>query len=54
LVTIRSLSRHEQINDFFSGFSGAIGVWHGCFGSKQTTTKDFFIAGGKMDVRFFL
>ncbi|CAF0852749.1 unnamed protein product [Adineta steineri] len=32
----------------FLGLSVVIGIWHGCFGSKQTTTKDYLIAGGKM------
>lgn len=32
----------------FLGLSGIIGVWHGCFGKKQKTTKDFLVGGGKM------
>jgi hypothetical protein len=39
---------------FWIGLSAAIGAWHGCLGNKQTTTKDFLIAGGKMGVSFFL
>ncbi|CAF1175817.1 unnamed protein product [Rotaria sordida] len=32
----------------FLGLSSIIGIWHGCFGNKQTTTKDFLMAGGNM------
>ena len=32
------------------GLSAVIGIWHGCFGSKQSTAKDFLIAGGQMSV----
>ncbi|CAF3645713.1 unnamed protein product [Rotaria socialis] len=35
---------------FLLGLSAAIGIWHGCFGSKQATTKDFLMAGGEMSI----
>jgi len=30
--------------------SGIIGIWHGYFGNKQKTTKEFLVGGGKMGV----
>ena len=40
----------DRFPRFSAGVSAAIGIWHGCFGNKQSSTKDFLMAGGKMNV----
>lgn len=34
-------------------FSGGIGVYQGCVGSKQKSTQEFLVADGKMKVTLF-
>jgi hypothetical protein len=34
----------------FLVFSGAIGIYQGCIKSKQTSTKEFLVADGRMKV----
>jgi hypothetical protein len=34
----------------YLGFSVGIGIYQGCFRSKQLTTNEFLIADGKMKV----
>ena len=33
--------------------SAGIGIFYGCFGKKNTTTKDMLVAGRKMTVNLF-
>jgi hypothetical protein len=37
-------------NSLFLVFSGAIGIYQGCIKSKQTSTKEFLVADGRMKV----
>jgi uncharacterized membrane protein len=38
------------VNSLFLVFSGAIGIYQGCIKSKQTSTKEFLVADGRMKV----
>lgn len=37
-------------NFYFVGLSIAIGIYQGCYRSKQLTTSEFLIADGRMKV----